>query len=179
GLLQGLARAPHAESTDRPDWEIARDQVLASPLVRLPFVRRSFLRLLASARRLLALREDTHFYMTLPLPTIRRGALELGRRLTEIGVLAAPDEIFHLRLGELKAIDRRWPPPQSERDRLRELVRRRAAKRESLRDAPLVEPRLLAAAPSGPALVAGTPGSPGLAEGPVRLIRSAAEFGRL
>ncbi|HEU0113941.1 MAG TPA: PEP-utilizing enzyme, partial [Thermomicrobiales bacterium] len=180
GLLQGLARAPRAGATGRPDWEIVRDQVLASPLVRLPFVRRVVLRLLASARRLLALREDTHFYMTLPLPAIRRGALELGRRLTAIGVLAAPDEIFHLRLAELKDIGRRWPLPESERDRLHEVVRRRAAKRASLRDAPLVDPRLLsAAAPNGPALAAGTPGSPGLTEGPVRLIRAAAEFGRL
>ncbi|HEU5431501.1 MAG TPA: hypothetical protein VFU81_07555, partial [Thermomicrobiales bacterium] len=180
GLLQGLARTPRAESPGRPDWEIARDDVLVSPLARIPCVRRLFLRLLAAARRLMALREDTHFHLTLPMPTVRRSGLELGRRLTDIGVLEAPEEAFHLRFEELRAIGRGWPLPAGEQDRLRELVKRRAAKRESLRDAPLVDPRLLSsAAPTGAALVTGTPGSPGAAEGPARLIRSPTEFGAL
>ncbi|HET7093562.1 MAG TPA: PEP-utilizing enzyme, partial [Thermomicrobiales bacterium] len=180
GLLQGLARAPRPVR-GRPDWEIAREEALARPLARLPFVRRLFLKALAAARRAMALREDTHFSLTLPMPTVRRAGLELGRRLRQIGALAAPEDVFHLRVDELAALGRRWPLPQAERDRLRDLVQRRAAKRASLADAPLIDPRLLPAAPipDGETLVAGTPGSASVAEGPVRLIHSAAEFGTL
>ena len=43
-----------------------------------------------------------------------------------------------------------------------------------------MDPRLLGwAEPEGGALLRGTPGSPGMAEGPVRVVRDAAEFGRL
>jgi rifampicin phosphotransferase len=44
-----------------------------------------------------------------------------------------------------------------------------------------VDPRLLAVGgqTAGNALLTGTPGSPGIAEGPVRIVRDAYEFGRL
>jgi pyruvate,water dikinase len=148
--------------------------------LRLPFVRRCFLGLLAAARRFIELREDTHFYATSPLPTIRRCGLELGNRLREAGVLETPEEVFHLTFDELAAIGKTWPPSEAEIRHLRGLVRHREAKRESLRDVSIVDQRLLPAPmATGQALVAGTPGSPGIARGPVRVIRSAVEFGKL
>jgi pyruvate,water dikinase len=159
---------------------VARDQVLAQTLFRLPLARHLFLGILQTARQFIELREDTHFYLTLPMPIIRCCALELGRRLQRIGVLETPEDVFHLKLSELEAIRQPWPPAEAVIRQLRELVRRRIAKRESLRTVPMIDPRLLPPTETvEQALLSGTSGSPGVAEGPVRIIGSATEFGKL
>jgi pyruvate,water dikinase len=180
GMLKGLALAERRPQPERPAWDAARDELLAHPLLRLSPLRSAFLELLAQARCFPQLREDTRFYATLILPILRRTLLELGRRLATAGILDAPEDVFHLRLDELERVDGTWPPPRQLADELRELVRRRKARRAALEGTPLVDPRLLRwAAPEGGALLRGTPGSPGVAEGPVRVVREAAEFGRL
>jgi pyruvate,water dikinase len=186
GMLQGLARAEPQPQTERPDWETARDEVLAHPLLRLPSVQSAFLQLLTEARYFSQLREDTRFYFMLPLPTLRRTLLELGRRLAGVGVLDGPEEVFHLKLNELERIDEVWPPGAELADELRAVVARRAAKRAALEGTPLVDPRLFrgpldgeAGAAGGNTLLRGIPGSPGVAEGPVRIVRDSAEFGEL
>ncbi|HEX5938877.1 MAG TPA: PEP/pyruvate-binding domain-containing protein, partial [Dehalococcoidia bacterium] len=101
GMLQGMARA---EPTTRPDsvtWMTARDEALAHPALRWPPLRGFFLDLITQARCLSALREDTHFAMTLPMPVLRRTLLELGRRLAETGILESAEDVFHLRFDEL------------------------------------------------------------------------------
>ena len=55
-----------------------------------------------AARSAVAFREDSHFYFTKPLPILRRSLLEIGNRLSDAGVLREPQEVFHLRLEELK-----------------------------------------------------------------------------
>jgi pyruvate,water dikinase len=106
--------------------------------------------------------------------------LELGRRLASAGVLDAPEDVFHLRWNELERIDGVWPLPPPLADELRALVARRKAKRAELEGTPLVDPRLLGGAEgAGDVLLRGTPGSPGVAEGPVRIVRESAEFGKL
>lgn len=179
GMLQGLARAEPRPQAGRPAWAGARDEVLGHPLLRLPLVRSAFLKLLAETRYFPQLREDTRFYFMLPLPVLRRTLLELGRRLTDVGVLVAPEDVFHLKQGELEAVGA-WPPPRELADQLRGLVVRRKARRAALEGTPLVDPRLFARAEvGGDVLLRGTPGSPGVAEGPVRVIRDGSEFGKL
>jgi pyruvate,water dikinase len=60
-------------------------------------------------------------------------------------------------------------------------VRARSARRAELAGVPLIAPSVLfpGRATGGDALVTGTPASGGRAAGPVRVIREAAEFGRL
>ena len=180
GMVQGLARTEPRPRPARPPWEVARDEVLAHPLLRLPPLRSAFLTLLTEARSFPQLREDTHFYATLPLPVLRRTLIEMGRRLSVVGVLDAPEDVFHLELGEVERIDGVWPPPPSLAAELRALVARRKAKRAALEGTPLVDPRLFSrAGVGGDVLVRGIPGSPGVAEGPVRVVREASEFGKL
>lgn len=180
GLLQGLARAEPRPESRRPAWETARDELLAHPLLRLPPLRSAFLELLTEARYFPRLREDTRFSFMLVLPTLRRTLLELGRRLVEVGVLDAPEDVFHLKLNELERIEGAWPPPPQLAAELRALVIRRKAKRAELEGIPLVDPRLFARAEAGgEVLLRGTPGSPGVAEGPVCVVRDASEFGKL
>jgi pyruvate,water dikinase len=71
------------------------------------------------------------------------------------------------------------PPPQFA-DKLRALVVRQRAQRAALEGTPLVDPRLFGRAEvGGDVLLRGMPGSPGVAEGPVRVVRDSAEFGKL
>jgi pyruvate,water dikinase len=165
---------------------VARDELLAHPLLRLPPLRSAFLARLAEARCLLQIREDTHFYATLALPIVRRTVLELGGRLAGAGVLDRPEDVFHLTLDELERVDGTWPPPAQLADELRAAALRRKQRRAALEGTPLVDPRLLRPtererdpALHGNVLLHGMPGSPGVAEGPVRVVRTGAEFGTL
>ncbi len=180
GILKGLALAEPRPQTQHSAWEVARDDVLAHPLLRLPPLRSAFLKLLAEARWFQQLREDTRFYFMLLLPVLRRTLLELGRRLDSVEVLDAPEDVFHLKLAELERIDRTWPPPPQLADQLRALMARRKKRRAELKGTPLVDPRLFHQEEiEGDVLLSGTPGSPGVAEGPVHIIRDSSEFGKL
>ncbi|MGE5263171.1 MAG: PEP/pyruvate-binding domain-containing protein [Acidobacteriota bacterium] len=180
GILQGLAATRPRQESGRPAWENARDEVLGQPLVRLPFVRSIFLELLAEARCLIQIREDTHLFATAAMPIVRRTLLEFGGRLTSIGVLGTPEDVFHLRLDDLEQVDGTWPPPLELAGSLRAAVRRRKERRAALQGTPVIDPRLYRQSPlEGNVLLRGSPGSPGIAEGPVRIIHDGSEFGRL
>lgn len=180
GMLQGLARAEPRPQARPPAWEVARDQLLAHPLLRVPPLRSAFLKLLAEARYFPQLREDTRFYALLALPVLRRTLLELGRRLAGIGVLDGPEDVFHLKLDELQRVDGTWPPPPPLAGELSALVMRRKARRATLEGTPFVDPRLFGRTEvGGDVLLRGTPGSPGVAEGPARVVRDSSQFGKL
>lgn len=180
GMLRGLALAAPAPPAAQADWEVARDEVLRHPLLRRRPLRSAFLNVLDRARRLVQLREDTRFYATRPLPVLRQALLEFGRRLAGAGILDAAEDVFHLELAELEQVSGRWPPPGPLAEKLRAAMERRRKRRAELEGTPLVEPGLLGGGrPAGPALLSGTPGSPGVAQGPARIIRDGAEFGRL
>jgi pyruvate,water dikinase len=160
----------------------AEQDLLAHPLVRRAGVGPAVLRLVSAARAGTAFREDTHFHATRPLPVLRRALLETGRRLAAAGVLREADDVLHLRLEELEALDVE-PAALAPADavRLRRLVRARSARRAELAGVPLIAPSVLFPdrAADGDALVTGTPTSGGRATGPVRIVRDAADFGRL
>jgi rifampicin phosphotransferase len=174
GMLKGFAAAPPPRSTGRPAAELVRNELLAHPLLRLPLLRPLTLWALDQVSWFVRMREDTRFYVTLPLPVIRWIMLEFGRRLADRGVIDASEDVFHLKLDE---VEHAWPPPAE----LRMLVDRRKHKRALLADTPVVDPRLLVVGgqTAGNALLTGTPGSPGIAEGPARIVHDAYEFGRL
>ncbi len=180
GILKGLALSPPRHRDGEAPWEAARDRVLAHPVFELPFLREAFLNLLTEARRFPSLREDTHFIMTMPMPVLRQTFMEMGRRLTELGILAAPDDVFHLRLDELEQLSAPWPPSDQIAEQLRATTHERAAGREALREIPLMPAPVSRALTAGSdALVVGRSGSPGVAEGPVRIVRDATAFGTL
>jgi pyruvate,water dikinase len=124
------------------------------------------------------LREDTHFMLTLPVPILRRVFLEMGRRLTELGIVQLPSDVFHLRFSELEQLATAWPPQDHQANYLRQVVTSRTAKRESLAGVPVMAiPLRFDAALGSRALVSGMAGSPGVAEGPVRRVRDVSAFG--
>jgi rifampicin phosphotransferase len=141
GILKGLASAPATRQTRAPNWQRARNDVLAHPGLRVLILRSAFLRLLDRARYFAQLREDTRFYGTVILPVLHRTLLEFGRRLTDVSVLDRPEDAFHLRFDELQSLHASWPPAPERAQELRQRVQRRTRRRAELESTPLVDPR--------------------------------------
>jgi pyruvate,water dikinase len=176
-LIKVLAAEPPRPPSD-PDH--AMSELLKHPLLRGPRRRARMERWVRAARAGMVFREDSHFYFLKPLPILRKSLLEMGRRLSEVGVLGAPEEVFHLRLNELEAVDDPANLTEFEKDELRDAVRTRSARREELIGVRLIDPAaVFPRRETGNALITGTPASSGSATGPVRVIREPAEFGRL
>ncbi|MDQ3932918.1 MAG: PEP-utilizing enzyme, partial [Actinomycetota bacterium] len=174
GIVKGLSTAPPPP----PAQPVAWDDLLAHPLLRPRPLRAAFVTLLTQARLLWQIREDTHFYATMPLPVVRRTLLEYGRRLSKAGLLASADDVLHLKRSEIEGV---WPSRSQPSSELRALVQLRKERRSALEGTPLHEPVLNRRQEfeDGPVVVRGLPGSPGLAEGPVRVILHDREFGKL
>jgi pyruvate,water dikinase len=182
GILKVLASSELQETDRYQEWKHVRNELLASSVLGWRPLRNSFLKSLMNARCLFQLREDTHFYATLAQPLVRRVALELGNRLEQVGAIKLATDIFHLRLEEVEKLGESWPPPQETITQIHELVLQRSAKRASLINKPMVDPRLLVPPQdlmNENVILRGTPGSPGVASGPVRIVHDVSEFGKL
>ena len=88
----------------RPAPAATREAAVAAARAALasdPRRRREFERLLATAQRYAALREEIVAPFTLGWPVLRRAALRLGEGLAGAGLLGARDEVFFLTEGEV------------------------------------------------------------------------------
>jgi pyruvate,water dikinase len=182
-ILKVLAGTDPKQRESYAAWQRTRDELLANSILGSRFLHKAFLKFLTRARSFFQIREDTHFYVTLVQPTIRRASLELGKHLVQAGALDEVEEVFHLQLDELETFGKPWPPSTQTVTQIRELVTRRKTKRESLADKPMIDPRLLTVTGRGPAaedvLLNGTSGSPGMARGRAKIVHDVSEFGKL
>jgi phosphohistidine swiveling domain-containing protein len=182
-ILKALTRSELLETDLCQKWKRIRDGLLASSILSWRSLRNGFLKSLMDARSLFQMREDTHFYATLAQPLVRHVALELGSRLEQVGAINSFTDIFHLKLDELEVLGEPWPPSDETITWIKMLVARRAAKRETLANMPMVDPRLLAleytTSDNEDVILSGSPGSPGLASGPARIVHDVSEFGKL
>ncbi len=180
GLLKGLVAGdggPSAlDSDDAERAERARQDVVAAlsagwfglgRRLLLPL----FLKALQTTRNFIAFREDSHFYLFMPFPVIRRLALELGRRWVERGVLDDPGEIFFAEIEEIKG-----PGPAAE---IREKVQKRKRARRSVEGRYTTVPAELLERANPAGEVRGAPVSPGQAVGQVRVILNEKDFWKL
>ena len=94
-----------------------------------PLRRPLFRRLLRLAQRFGPYREEALFYVGAAWPTLRRLALELGRRLVETGTIDARDDVFYLQTPELDEAIAARAAGQAKPD-LARLARERRALRE-------------------------------------------------
>ncbi|WP_138415386.1 PEP/pyruvate-binding domain-containing protein [Sinomonas gamaensis] len=179
-IVQSLAAAPQRLRSDNPG-ETALRELLAHPLLRVPWAKERAEGLVELARRGLAFREDSHALAVKLMPPLRAAFVELGRRLVAAGTLAQPEDVFHLRLEELRALPAPEAMNDAERSRVRELAARRAAIRREYAGVPLLDLAAVLPPPpdDGDALLTGTAASGGVAEGPVRVIHGPEEFGQL
>jgi phosphohistidine swiveling domain-containing protein len=180
GLLKTMAQSDAPPTHQAGIWQAARDAILALPDLQYAPLRTAFLWCLEEARLFPPLREDTHFYLTKPVPVLRRIFAEMGRRLVDAGILDDASDIYHLRLDDLERLRDSWPPTDALQAKLRTAVADRRARRNALSHIPMLPPlAVTTTTPPDDAIAFGTPGSPGVASGPVRLIHGPAEFGRV
>lgn len=181
-LLQSLAAAPPDSSPRDPSAE-ALEELLEHPLLRSRRASAAARAVVEACRRGLAFREDTHFHITRLMPPLRATFVELGRRLVAAGAVAAPEDVFHLRLEELRALRDPVVMDDAEASRVRGLAERRARLRREYAGVPMLEPTLFARDRAGAgaagALLTGTPASGGVAAGPVRVVLGPEDFASL
>ncbi|UNK70881.1 PEP/pyruvate-binding domain-containing protein [Microbacterium sp. H1-D42] len=179
GMIATFVEHPPQEDPSSKS-QAALQKFLRHPLLRPHWAQRLITRWMRAAQAGVGFREDTHFYFTASLPALRRALLEIGARLRDAGVLDEPFDVFHLRWEEVTAIREIERIAPADVDRLRGLVTARAAKRAELAGIPLVDLRqVFRREKVADALVGGAPAGGGTAEGPVRVIREAADFHRL
>lgn len=180
--LRGLVAHPATRAPGPDRAMVAEQRIRRRRWVRLTRTGASIGRTAAAARAGMVFREDSHFHALRLRPVLRSALLEAGSRLSGVGALAQPEDVFHLELAELQGL----PAPDhlgaEQRDRLQHLVGRRTVRRAAFGEAPLISPATLYPKVRRPArnvLVRGTPSGGGRATGTVRVIKDPAEFGQL
>jgi rifampicin phosphotransferase len=143
--LKAMAQRPGHDPRARQRAIVAESDARAEETARSfdPVRRRLFRVLLGWAQRFGPYREQALFYMGAGWPTLRRLALELGRRLVESGSLLAAEDVFFLETPEIgEAITARVVGDQS-RPELARQARERCELREArkrLHPPPVVPP---------------------------------------
>lgn len=174
GMIRLLASAPAPAAADVRERALA--EVGAHPLVRRlglqPTIRRSS----QAAAAGYAVREDTHVELSRLLPVVQALVGDVGRRLTEHRLIDAADDAWYLTWSQVAAI----PDPATSTADLRTSVCRRRRRVAALAGSPVVNPLSLhPVRPRGDALCSGLPGGGGRTRGPVCVVSSVAEFGKL
>lgn len=180
--LRGLVAHPAPPGEDHDQRAAAERRILGRRRVRFTGTGARIVDAADAARTAMAFREDSHFHALRLRPVLRRALVEAGDRLTLAGVLTESDDVFHLRLEELRELPDPTELEPAERARVQRVIRRRRMRRAEFGEAPLISPATLypgVRRPAADALVSGTPGGGGRATGPVRVIRRPGEFDRL
>lgn len=197
--LKALVENPPAQAVRARQAQMAaaREALVAQTLDALnPLSRRLFAWAWKWTKQYAPYREQVMFYMGAAWPTLRRLAAELGRRLTDSGVIAAADDIYFLDSTEIEqalaAIDRGGPipsfvSPAQERRSLREARKRltppaKVPQRATLKFGPfdlsIFDPTPSDAGAEGPVLK-GFAVSTGRVTAPASVIRTVEEFGQM
>ncbi len=169
--------APAEARSDTLAWDDVAERI---PRPERPLLRRLFGR----AARFRLERERVSSTYTFGYGLFRPAFLELSRRLCARGVIDREDDVFYLTVGELRrlageeAVQLDGEPPAA-------VVARRRAEVLEAEELDMPElilgddftPRRRGTAP--PRELRGVPASRGTYRGPVRVIRSGAEFGRM
>jgi phosphohistidine swiveling domain-containing protein len=182
GHLRGLIAQPAATAEESGRSDLVLRAIVGRRRVRFSRTAGPIARAVAAARAGMVFREDSHFHALRVRPVLRSALLEAGNRLVSADVLADPEDVFHLRLDEIRRLEEPSGLGPEERQRLRQLVRQRSVRRAEYAGAPLISPLTLHPEPRRPApdaLASGSPGGGGRAAGAVRVIREPSEFGRL
>ncbi|MDF2627551.1 MAG: ppsA3 [Symbiobacteriaceae bacterium] len=171
-LLRGLV-AVEAPPKAREGRYEAAVRLVEGRLKWFPWLRRRFWWLLERVRALTLFRENSHFDLTRPLASLQEAVAECGRRLTDRGLLGAPDDIFYLTFDEVQGwLAETAPGPEAAR---RHIGRRRETYK-------MVngrwQGRQFRATPGG-ADLRGVAASAGVVRAKARIIASEADWHRL
>jgi pyruvate,water dikinase len=151
------------------------ESISASSLDRIfPIKRLFYIRLLKLAQKYMILRENQQFYIGQGYPVARKIVLELGTRSVKMGVIKEPEDVFFLRIQEIRKI--------VSGEKIMDIQSKVAKRKEEFEAYKKVEPPLLITK-DGPKdvevgeILKGVAGSPGRVSGNVKIISDISEFG--
>lgn len=190
GSLTADKRINPEEREQQKQKERAETEVLVRS--KLNFVQRAIsAKLLKSTQSYMLLRDNRHFYVTMPFSLIKKAVVTLAERLTAQGYLLDPQDIYYLTLAELEGLlshKLAWSQGYEK------INRRKSAPRVALDDLPSLfkgwpklsgdaaTARKTASVPSAnsgqESALKGVAGSPGQVRGQVKIICSPADFSR-
>jgi rifampicin phosphotransferase len=178
GLVKVLIPA-RAATSDAPG--AALQDLLQHPALRSDWLRRHTLRAVNGSKAGTAFRDDSHFYLTLLLPALRRTYAEMGERLLRAGIINQAADVYHLRFEELSGMRDPATLADLEKRRYGDIVASRAATRRALEGTPLLTMETFSAARQADdgVILTGMGASRGSATGRVRVIRDVSAFGTL
>jgi pyruvate,water dikinase len=155
--------------------ERQRADAEAVVLAGLPIVRRPGARLLFRlARRYMPLREESKASMAMSMDVARAAARDLGRALASSGVLAEPEDVFHLTYDELTGtLPDDVPAVVAERKARREEYQRLDLPQFWVGPPVPIELEVTGGHAERADLVEGTPAAAGVAEGRARVLLDA------
>jgi rifampicin phosphotransferase len=195
--LKAMAHQTAGAARARQRAIVAERDALARETARSfdPLRRRLFRTLLDWAQRFGPYREQALFYMGAGWPTLRRSALELGRRLAEAGSLLAAEDVFFLETPEIEAAIRARVAGEARPELARQAREQRELReaRKRLHPPPVVPPgRKLRFGPfdmspwetqrrnqPDGAVLRGFAVSPGRVSAPASVVHSPADFSRM
>ena len=168
-ILKTMTNSPSKNA--KTNWQKMRDEISQN---------RFFKKLLNTARLAHQIREDTRFYIMMPIRIIRLAVLEFGNRLKNKKVINAAEDIFYLKFEELEKIAKNFIISDKKSKKIKTLIISRKQKYKNLSTMPFVDPRIYKKETNeAGVIVSGTAGSPGVVEGPARLILNSSEFKKL
>ncbi|MCA1715765.1 MAG: hypothetical protein LC781_02530 [Actinobacteria bacterium] len=142
--LKAMVGQPEGDPRARQRAIVAEREARVEETTRSfdPLRRQLFRLLLGWAQRFGPEREQALFYMGAGWPTLRRLALELGRRLVESGSLLEADDVFFLQTPEIEAAIAARVTGQNRSDLARQARERRELReaRKRLHPPPVVPP---------------------------------------
>lgn len=182
----GAARRHAAARTRR----LAAEGEARATLSGDPKMAERFGRLLADAQHYAIVREDLIGEFTLPWPVLRAAVLRLGASMVELGAIETPGDVFFLRRDEVTSALSGGRVPGAfvpgERRGLWERQRKLVPPLRLGAMPPMIrafvesaERTVRGAGAIADGDIVGIPASAGRAFGPARVVRSAAEFGRI
>ncbi len=194
-LVSGVdARVHHAEVVNAA--EEAKEQARAAIAQYPEPVRQQFEALLALATDASFLQEEhNHYIDQIALARLRLFFLAVGQRLVEAGVIDAPEDVFYVTIGQIKAsFDQQVPLQDRVRSQRRSFELAHTITPPPFLGSPPAGPpptdspfqrsvvRFFGAPPpqvSDPGVVQGNPGARGQASGPARVVRTLEEASAL
>jgi pyruvate,water dikinase len=126
------------------------------------------------AQKYMILRENQQFYIGQGYPVARKIVLEIGSRFANTGVIKEPEDVFFLRIEEIRKI--------AKGEKIKDIQKKVIKRREEFEMFRKVDPPLLITK-EGPKemevgeILKGVGGSPGRVSGHVKIISDISEFG--
>ena len=181
-MVRGFLSDTENADPDVREWEKkkVREETEAFVRSKLSFVQRLLLNwILPLTQTYMLLRDNRHYYVTMPFSLMKKTINRLGRRLQTEGFLLSDKDIFFLTTGEIEAVILGNMGIEDSRTLI---MKRKSVKEVDIQELPSLFkgwPQLESSSISieieGKTLP-GVGGSPGKASGPVKIIRSPGDF---